>query len=78
MELEKVNEGMVLRLEKTKFGRKATEDMESMSSVDEVMVSHPYPHLGEERGCDTRLGLGLFNLLLGHLCAHFIYKSIRK
>ena len=37
MELEKVKEGMVPSLEKTKFGRKATEDMESMSSVDEVM-----------------------------------------
>ena len=37
MKLEKVKEGMVLNLEKTKFGRKATEDMESMSSVDEVM-----------------------------------------
>ena len=71
-----MNEGMVLRFEKKKFGRKATEDMESMSSVDEVMVSHPYPHLGEERGRDT--GLGLFNLLLGHWWAYFIYKSIRK
>ena len=39
MELEKVKEGMVPNLEKTKFGRKATEDMESMSSVDEVMDS---------------------------------------
>ena len=38
MELEKVNEGMVPNLEKTKFGRKATEHMESMSSVDEVMT----------------------------------------
>ena len=37
MELEKVKEGMIPTLEKTKFGRKATEDMESMSSVDEVM-----------------------------------------
>ena len=37
MKLEKVKEGMVPSLEKTKFGRKATEDMESMSSVDEVM-----------------------------------------
>ena len=37
MKLEKVKEGMVLSLEKTKFGRKATDDMESMSSVDEVM-----------------------------------------
>ena len=37
MELEKVKEGMVPSLEKTKFGRKATEDMKSMSSVDEVM-----------------------------------------
>ena len=37
MELEKVKEGMVPSLEKPKFGRKATEDMESMSSVDEVM-----------------------------------------
>ena len=39
MELEKVKEGMVPSLEKTKFGRKVTEDMESMSSVDEVMDS---------------------------------------
>ena len=39
MELEKVKEGMVPSLEKTKFGRKATKDMESMSSVDEVMES---------------------------------------
>ena len=35
MELEKLKEGMVLSLEKTKFERKAIEDMESMSSVDE-------------------------------------------
>ena len=34
MELEKVKEGMVPSLEKTKFGTKAIEDMESMSSVD--------------------------------------------
>ena len=39
MELEKVKEGMVHSLKKTKFGRKATEDMESMSNVDEVMDS---------------------------------------
>ena len=39
MELEKVKKLMVPSLEKTKFGRKATEDMESMSSVDEVMDS---------------------------------------
>ena len=39
MELEKVKVGMVPSLEKTKFGRKATKDMESMSSVDEVMDS---------------------------------------
>ena len=39
MELEKVKEGMVPSLEKTKFGRKAIEDMEPMSSVDEVMGS---------------------------------------
>ena len=39
MELKKVEEGMVPSLKKTKFGRKATEDMESMSSVDEVMDS---------------------------------------
>ena len=37
MELEKVKEGMVPSLEKTKFGRKSIEDKESMSSVDEVM-----------------------------------------
>ena len=36
MELEKVKEG---KLEKKKFGRKATEDMESMGNVDEVMDS---------------------------------------
>ena len=36
MELDKVKEGVVHSSEKTKFGRKATEDMESMSSVDEV------------------------------------------
>ena len=39
MELEKVKEGMVLSLKKTKFGRKAIEDMESMSNIDEVMDS---------------------------------------
>ena len=39
MELDNVKEGMVPSLEKTKFGRKTTEDMESMSSVDEVMDS---------------------------------------
>ena len=39
MELEKVKEGMVPSLEKTKFGRTVVEDMESMSSVDEVMDS---------------------------------------
>ena len=37
MELEKVKEEMVYSTEKTKFGRKATKDMESMSNVDEVM-----------------------------------------
>ena len=35
--LEKVKEGMVPNLEETKFGRNATDDMESMSCVDEVM-----------------------------------------
>ena len=39
MELEKVKEGMVPNLEKTKFGRKVAEDMESMSSADKVMDS---------------------------------------
>ena len=39
MELEKVKEGMIPSLEKIKFGRKATKDMESMSSVDGVMDS---------------------------------------
>ena len=39
MELEKVKEGMVPSFKKTKFGRKAIEDMESMSSVNEVMDS---------------------------------------
>ena len=34
-----MKEGMAHSLEKTKFGRKATKDMESMSSVDEVMDS---------------------------------------
>ena len=37
MELETENEGMVPSLEKINFGRKATEYMESMRSVDEVM-----------------------------------------
>ena len=32
-----MKEGMFPSLEKTKFGMKATEDMKSMSSVDEVM-----------------------------------------
>ena len=39
MKFEKVKEGMVPSLKKTKFRRKANEDMESMSSVDEVMDS---------------------------------------
>ena len=39
MKLEKVNEGMVPSLEKIKFGRKVVEDIELMSSVDEVMDS---------------------------------------
>ena len=39
MELEKFKEGMVPSLEKTKFGRKAAEDMEQMSSVDKVIDS---------------------------------------
>ena len=39
VELEKVKEVMVPSLEKTKFARKAIEDMESMSNVDEVMDS---------------------------------------
>ena len=39
MKLEKVKEGMVPNLEKTKFRRKAIKDIESMSSVDEVMDS---------------------------------------
>ena len=34
-----MNEGMVSRLEKTKFRRKAIKDMKSMSSVDKVMDS---------------------------------------
>ena len=37
MELEKVKEGMVHSLEKTNYGRKVIEDMESISSVDEMM-----------------------------------------
>ena len=39
LELEKVKKEMVPSLEKTKFGRKATEDMESVCNVDEVMES---------------------------------------
>ena len=39
MELEKVNEGRVPSLEKIKFWRKVTKDMESMSSAYEVMDS---------------------------------------
>ena len=39
MELEKVKEGIVSSLEKTKFRRKATKDMELISSVDEMMDS---------------------------------------
>ena len=39
MEFEKVKEGMVPSLEKIKFGRKATENRESMSDGDEVMDS---------------------------------------
>ena len=42
MESEKVKEGMVPNLEKTKFGRKAIEDIEPMSSVDEAMDSTTY------------------------------------
>ena len=37
MEVEKVKEGMVPNLKKIKLGRKVTEDMKSMSNVDEVM-----------------------------------------
>ena len=37
IDLEKVKERMVCSSEKTKSGRKVTEDMESMSNVDEVM-----------------------------------------
>ena len=37
MELENVKEGIVPSMEKTNFGRKAIEDRELMSSVDEVM-----------------------------------------
>ena len=37
MELEKVKEGMVPSLEKTKFRRTTIKDMESMSRVDEMM-----------------------------------------
>ena len=39
MKLEKVNEGMVPSSKKTKFGRKATEDIESMRNVNELMDS---------------------------------------
>ena len=41
-----------------------------------VMLSRPYPHLGENRGRDTVLGL--LSLLFGHWWAHFIFKTIRK
>ena len=41
MEVEKVKEGMVPNLKKIKLGRKVTEDMKSMSSVDEVMDLKP-------------------------------------
>ena len=34
-----MKKGVVPSVKKTKFGRKATEDMESMSSVDEVIDS---------------------------------------
>ena len=39
MELEKVKEEVVPIVEKIKFGKKAIEDIESMSSVDQVMDS---------------------------------------
>ena len=39
MELEKVREGMVPSFKKTKYGRNATEYMESMSIVYELMDS---------------------------------------
>ena len=39
MELEKVKEGMIPSLKKTKFCRKGTEDMELMGCVDEVVDS---------------------------------------
>ena len=39
MVLEKVKEGMVPILVKTKFGRKAPNYMESMSNIDEVRDS---------------------------------------
>ena len=39
IELEKVKEEMVPSMEKTKFWRKAIEEMESMSSEDEVIDS---------------------------------------
>ena len=42
MELEEVKEGMVPSLEKTKFERKTTKDIESMSSVDEVIDSEAF------------------------------------
>ena len=41
MELDKVKEEVVHNVEKTKFGKKAIEDIESMSSVDQVMDSEP-------------------------------------
>ena len=37
MKLDKLKERMIPSLKKTKFGRKAIEDMESMGSVDELI-----------------------------------------
>ena len=42
MKLEKVKEGMVPSVEKTKFGRKATKDIGSMSSAYVVRTQRPY------------------------------------
>ena len=42
MEVEKGKEGMVPSLEKTKFRRKTTEDMESKSNADDVWTRKPY------------------------------------
>ena len=46
------------------------------ATYQRLVMSHPYPHLGEERGCDT--GLKLLNLLSRHWWSHLIYNFIMK